>query len=89
VYSRRSGTSAREALVVTQSVIDHLMPPKRVVSFPIEPAMLAEINAEIDAAREAGIETDFSKWMRDAVRRKLKRSGRTAEKSGDYGRKRK
>lgn len=56
------------------------MPKKEVVSFAIEPDTLAEIQESIDLAKRAGFEMDFSKWMRDAVRRKLKLRSRVSER---------
>lgn len=50
---------------------------KDVVSFGIDPETLAEIKHNIAEAKKRGTEIDFSKWMRDAARQKLKRKHKT------------
>lgn len=45
---------------------------KIAVSVSMDPALKAEIDQAISNALVRGDETDFSKWMRDAARRKLK-----------------
>jgi hypothetical protein len=63
------------------------MPKKEVVSFAIDIDTLDEINDSIQVAKNAGFEMDFSKWMRDAVRRKLKMRRRVSERRGTYSKK--
>lgn len=63
------------------------MPPKEVVSMSIDRELLDEINESISVAKRDGHEMDFSKWMRDAVRRKLRQRRRVSESPGKYGKK--
>lgn len=54
--------------------------PKEVVSLSIDRELLDEIAESIERTKQAGSEMDFSKWMRDAVRKKLRRTRRVGEK---------
>lgn len=64
------------------------MAKKQTVSFGIDRPELDAIMESVKVIRDGGAEMDFSKWMRDAVRQKL-RLARTAEKSAAYRAKRK
>lgn len=76
MYPRGSGAGARSQDNASQSIAIGLMgkdEPKKIVSMSIDTDLLNAITAEIEAVKKSGEEMDFSKWMRDAVRRKLRR----------------
>lgn len=58
--------------------------PKEVVSFGIEPELHAEIDKSVEEENKRNPERDpqmnFSIWMRDAARQKLKREGANRHK---------
>lgn len=51
--------------------------PKETVSFAIEPELHAEIGRSIAEEKRRDPEMNFSIWMRDAARQKLKRKKKT------------
>jgi PAS domain S-box-containing protein len=60
------------------------MAKKQTVSFGIDQPELDAIMESVKAIQEDGAEMDFSKWMRDAVRQKLRRSRRINDDEPRY-----
>ncbi len=59
------------------------MAKKQTVSFGIDQPELDAILDSVKAIQQDGVEMDFSKWMRDAVRQKL-RNAKAADKSAAH-----
>lgn len=56
---------------------------KQIVSFALEPEVIAQIKQAVAKAQARGDETNFSAWLRDAVRAKLKANAPIFQ-SADY-----